>query len=148
MIFPVSAAIEKDILKYKNVLVKYSSPILDFVEWKTTDNHNVEVLNDTIDYYRYFDATHLAEYLYECIQDTIKTIIPEEIDLLRKYDAFKEVIEEEIGLADNNIDLLSKFLRQNNGTLSNTKKSKFYEELSDDDMELIESTFSKIYLGN
>lgn len=148
LIFPVSAAIEKDILKYKHVLEKYSSSLLDFVEWKTTDDHNVEVLNDTIDYYRYFDATHLAEYLYECIEDTIKTIIPEEIDLLRKYDAFKEVIEEEIGLADNDIDLLSKFLRQNDGTLSQTKKTKFFEELNDEDIHLIESTYHKIYFEN
>ena len=146
LIFPVSAAIEKDIQKYKNVLEKYSSPLLEYIEWKSTDDHNVEVLNDSIDYYRYFDATHLAEYLYECILETINTIIPEEIDLLRKYDAFKEVIEEEIGLADNDINLLSKFLRQNEGKLSQTKKTKFFEALSDTDIEAIESIFHRIYI--
>jgi hypothetical protein len=37
----------------------------------------------TSDYYRYFDTTLLAEFLYECVERTIDKIIPEEVGYLK-----------------------------------------------------------------
>jgi len=34
---------------------------------------------ETIDFYRYFDATKQAEFLYDCVDDTIRNIIPEQL---------------------------------------------------------------------
>ena len=62
ILFPVSAAILERISDYRKVLASHSHPLLDLIEWKTTKDHNVEVLNDTADYYIYFDATKQAEY--------------------------------------------------------------------------------------
>ncbi len=42
---------------YIDVLEDYSRPRLELIEWKPTRDNNVEVLNETIDLYRYFDAT-------------------------------------------------------------------------------------------
>jgi hypothetical protein len=63
IIFPVSASMLDRIDAYRKVLETYSLPVLDFIQWKETAGHNVEVLNETIDYYRYFDATPQAEFL-------------------------------------------------------------------------------------
>lgn len=65
IIFPVSASILNHIDVYRIVLEQYSHPLLDFIEWKETKDHNIEVLNETIDFYRYFDATLQAEFLYD-----------------------------------------------------------------------------------
>ena len=67
IIFPVSASILHHIDEYRAVLEQFSHPLLNFIEWKETSGHNVKVLNDTIDFYRYFDATRQAEFLYDCV---------------------------------------------------------------------------------
>jgi hypothetical protein len=41
---------------------------MDFIEWRSTSNRNVEVLNGTVDLYRYFDCTEAAEFLYACVR--------------------------------------------------------------------------------
>ena len=83
IIFPISASILNHIDDYRIVLESYSHPLLDFIEWKPTKNHNVEVLNKTIDFYRYFDVTKQAEFLFDCVNDTIVNVIPNEVDYLK-----------------------------------------------------------------
>ena len=48
IIFPVSASILEKIEEYRKVLESFSHPLLDFIEWKKTEDNNVEVLNNTI----------------------------------------------------------------------------------------------------
>lgn len=49
-----------------------------------TPDGNVEVLNDIIDLYRYFDATKKAEFLYDCVKETVTTSLPEEVQYLER----------------------------------------------------------------
>ena len=72
IIFPISSSILDHIDDYRLVLESYSKPLLDFIEWNETKNHNVYVTNNTLDYYRFFDATKQAEFLFDCVNDTIK----------------------------------------------------------------------------
>ena len=45
-------------------------------DWIENDTGpNAEFLYETIDYYRYFDATKQAEFLFDCVQDTINRIM-------------------------------------------------------------------------
>jgi len=145
IIFPVSASILDHIIDYRKVLETYSKPILDFIEWTETNDHNIEVQNNTIDYYRYFDATKQAEFLYDCVSDTINNIIPKEVDYLTKYDEFKRFLEDDFEMPDKLIALLVQFLDQNSGKISKRAKEKEFESLSDDEISLIEETFQKIF---
>jgi len=45
------------------------------------------VHNDTARLYRYFDATTQAEYLYQCIEETIHRDLRDEIGFLAVFDA-------------------------------------------------------------
>ncbi len=83
IIFPVSAAILNRIDEYRRVLESYSHPLLDLIEWEKTSDNNVIVLHESVDYYRYFDATRQAEFLYDCVNETIERLIPEEVAYLR-----------------------------------------------------------------
>lgn len=147
IIFPVSASILDHITDYRNVLESYSHPLLDFIEWKETKDHNVEILNETIDYYRYFDGTKLSEFLYDCVKDTIERIIPEEIDYLTKYDQFKRYLENEFDLPDKIIDLIVRFLNQNEGEFSNRALEKEFSKLTATEVKEIETNFKKIFKG-
>ena len=147
IIFPVSAAILERIDDYRKVLESYSHPLLDFIEWRTTQDHNVEVLNDTADYYKYFDATLQAEFLFDCIDYTINEIIPEEVSYLKNYDQMKAWLDDNFEMPDKTVALLIRFLEQNNGTLSNRARIKEFSALSNDEILLIEKQYQWIF-GN
>jgi hypothetical protein len=146
MIFPVSASILNHIDDYRKVLEAYSHPILDFIEWEETKDHNIEVLNDTIGYYKYFDATPQAEFLYACVEDTIHNIIPNEVDYLTKYDEFKRYLEDEFEMPDKLIALLVRFLEQNNGKLSQRAKEREFVNLTENETQSIEFQYYNIFL--
>lgn len=146
MIFPVSASILDHIDDYRKTLEAYSHPLLDFIEWEETRDHNLTVLNETIDYYRYYDATVQAEFLYDCVLDTIERIIPEELSYLTKYDDFKQSIDEAFEMPDRLISLLAQFLHQNNGRLSKRARGKEFSALSEEEVELIERLYGEVFL--
>jgi Fic family protein len=143
MIFPVSASMLNHLSDYQDALEAYSAPRLDLITWAHTENHNVRILNDTMDLYRYYDLTKQAEYLYACVQDTIDHVIPEELNYLRKYDQMTAAINEIVSLPDHKVDLLIKVLRQNEGKLSKTKREKFFEELKDKEVERVEQIYAQ-----
>lgn len=85
MVFPVSAASLDRIDAYRTVLEDYSSRLLPLIQWEPTSDGNIRILNDTADFYRYFDATPHAEFLYGCVERTINENLPREADFLRRY---------------------------------------------------------------
>ncbi len=145
IIFPVSASILDHIQDYQKVLESYSLPLLDHIEWKVTSDNNVEVLNDTIDLYRYFDATSLAEFLYDCVHDTIINIIPNEVKYLKCYDEFKRFVDDEFEMPDKMVALLVRFLEQGNGKISKRAKQKEFALLEEDEILDIEANFQEIF---
>ncbi|MDT8394435.1 MAG: Fic family protein [Bacteroidales bacterium] len=145
LIFPVAAAILGRIHDYRKVLEDYSLQRLELIDWKPTNNNNVEVLNDTIDLYRYFDATQMAEFLYSCVQETIDKIIPEEVDYLQKYDLFKQTIDQQFDMPDKLIALLVRFLEQGEGKLSKRAREIEFNMLANEETLLIENIFHEIF---
>ncbi|MDP4738762.1 MAG: Fic family protein [Crocinitomicaceae bacterium] len=145
IIFPISASILTHIKDYAKSLESYSQPILNFIDWKPSENNNVEILNDTIDYYRYFDATRQAEFLFYCVNDTLVHIIPKEVEYLKKYDAFKQFLDHRFEMPDNMISLIVGFLEQGNGTLSVRSRKKEFSALTQKEVEEIETTFKEIF---
>lgn len=146
VIFPVSASILDHIDDYRNVLESYSHGILDFIEWQETQKHNVAVLNDTIDYYRYYDATKQAEFLYDCVADTIDRVIPQEVNYLLKYDEFKHFIDNEYEMPDKMVATLVRFLEQNNGVLSKRALQKEFSGLNEDEVTSIQDMYQSIFI--
>jgi len=145
LVFPVSSVILDRITEYRAVLEAYSRPRLDHVQWRATDKGNVEVLNQTIDLYRYFDATRQAEFFYSCVDHTIAVALPEEVAYLEKYDLMKAFVTQYIDMPDNTADLLIRFLGQNAGNLSKRARSKEFEALTDDEVATLESKYREIF---
>jgi len=141
IIFPVSAAIQERIVDYRKVLENYSHPLLDMIEWRKTAANNIEVLNESIDYYRYFDATLQAEFLFECVDYTINKIIPEEVAYLRKYDAMKAWLDDRFQMPDKTVALLIRFLEQNENALSKRAREKEFLALTNEEITEIEKNF-------
>jgi len=145
IIFPVSASILSHITDYAKTLEYYSHPVLNFIDWKSASDNNVEILNDTIDYYRYFDATVQAEFLYYCVNDTLVNIIPNEVEYLKKFDEFKRFLDNKYEMPDNMVSLLVGFLEQGNGKLSKRSLQKEFSVLTEKEVEEIESQFKETF---
>ncbi|MBG7631758.1 MAG: Fic family protein [Bacteroidetes bacterium] len=146
IIFPVSASILDHIDDYRKVLENYSHPLLDYIKWKETTSHNVEVTNETIDFYRYFDATKQAEFLYDCVNDTLDRVIPNEVNYLRKYDEFKQYLDNNFEMPDKTVAMLVRFLEQNNGVFSKRTLNKEFSILKASEVEEIQENFTNIFI--
>ena len=144
IIFPVSAIILERLDEYRNILESFSVPRLDLVEWKATADNNVEVLNDTVDLYRYFDATKQVEFLYRCVQQTIEKTIPEEVSYLEKYDLMKEYMDNHFDMPDRTVALLVRFLEQGKGKLSERAKAGEFQALTETEIEAIENKYQEV----
>jgi Fic family protein len=147
-IFPVSAIILERLDKYRQALESYSQQRLDLIKWVPADDNNVKVLNETIDLYRYFDATRQAEFLYSCVQETIEQTIPEEVAYLGRYDLMKEYLDNHFEMPDKTVALLVRFLEQGEGKLSERARSKEFQTLTMQEIEEIENKFQEIFLRN
>ena len=145
VVFPVSAAILERIDEYRTALETYSKRLLPLIEWEPTDKMNVRVLNDTGDFYRYFDATPHAQFLYSCVEQTIDIDLPQEIKFLRRYDQFKAKIEALIEMPSSTVDLLFNFLKQNEGRLSKRAREREFAVLEEKEIEYIESAYAEVF---
>ena len=145
VMFPVSSAILDRLDDYRGVLETYSQRLLPIVDWKPTAAGNVDVLNDTADFYRFFDATPHAEFLYACVAKTIEEDLPNEADYLRRYDVFRAGIEAIIDMPDQTIDLLFRMLRQNGGQLSQRARQNEFARLNPDETSRAEQIFAQAF---
>lgn len=145
LVFPVSAVILERIDAYREVLEHFSKRRLNLIEWRPTAKNNVEVLNETADLYRYFDATAQAEFLYDCVAETVNVTLPEEVDYLGKYDQLNTFIKNYLDMPDRMVDLLIRFLHQNDGHFSKRAMSKEFAELTEAERQAIEAKYHDIF---
>ncbi len=143
VVFPVSATILARIDDYRKVLEAYSTRVLPLVEWRATAQGNVEVLGDTGDFYRYFDATPQAEFLYACVKSTVETDLPEEADYLRRYDRFRAGLGSIVEMPERTVDLVFRMLRQNEGKLSQRAQDKEFDKLEPAEIAAIERFYAE-----
>jgi hypothetical protein len=145
VIFPVSAAILREITRYREVLVSYSGPLLRLIEWRATEQGNVEVLNATADYYRYFDATAHTEFLYHCVQETVERDLPAEVAYLEAYDRFIRGVQEIVDMPARTADLLHRFLARGEGRLSKRARAGEFSALTDDEVTRLQDLYGDLH---
>jgi hypothetical protein len=147
VVFPVSAAILDRIGDYRAVLSGYSQRLLPAIDWRPTPDGNVTVLNDTADFYRFFDATPHAEFLCQCVEQTIETDLPRETAFLMQYDQFRIRIEALVDMPGRTLDLLFRFLHQNGGRLSHRARTQEFALLTDVEVSAAEAAYREVFQG-
>jgi hypothetical protein len=137
ILFPVSAAMLREREAYDRVLERYSSSVLPFISYDLDGEGQMAVHNETARLYRFFDATPHAEYLYHCIEETIRRDLREEIGFLVVFDAAMRKALEVVDMPDRRASLLVRLILQNRGKLSRGKRASF-AEIKDDELHRIE----------
>ncbi|MGR7996143.1 Fic family protein [Xanthobacter sp. ZOL 2024] len=147
LIFPVSAAILRDRRAYDQVLETFSQPSLAAISWRWTKGREIVVTSDSADLYRYFDATVLAEYLYDRVIETVETDLKRELGFLAIFDQAMEGVREIVDMPDRRAALLVRLLLQNGGRLSAAKRPQFVE-LSDAEILAMEDVVRAVTGGD
>ena len=145
VVFPVSSVMYGRIDEYRKTLQAHSGPLMNFIEWRPTPQHNVEVLNHTEDLYRYFDATEAAEFLYSCVEHTVEYDLPREIDYLRRHDQALGRIMNTVEMPDRVAENLLMFVRQNKGTLPKRRRTGEFKKLTDAEVSLLEAVVNDAF---
>jgi hypothetical protein len=147
MLFPVSSVMLDRIDEYRATLQAHSGPLMPFIEWRATPDHNVDILNNTADLYRYFDCTEAAEFLYTCVRRTVEHDLPRELDYLARHDEALRRIMDEVEMPDRVAENLVMFIRQNNGSLAKKRREKEFVALADSEVSMIEGIVREAFEG-
>ena len=148
IIFPVSAAMLKDLAAYDASLEAFSRPLMALVEYSLDEEGRMTVHNDTARRYRYIDMTPQAEALFRFIERTINTELAEELAFLANYDRTKAAIQDIVDMPDRQIDLFIRACLQNNGRLSARKRASHFGFLSDQEVARMEQAIHAAYGGD
>lgn len=143
-IFPVSVVMLRERANYDRVLESYSKSILPFIEYSLDDHGIMTVSSKTNHLYRYWDATKFAEYLYDCIAETVRRDLHDELSFLRIFDQALSAVLNIVDLPDRRASLLVKLILQNRGTLSGSKREKLFAELTDEEITAMEAAIAVI----
>jgi hypothetical protein len=137
ILFPISAVMLRNRAEYDRTLERFSSSIMPFVDYELDANGRMRIKNDTVWLYRYFDATPQAEYLYECIEETIRRDLRDEIAFLTVFDKAVRGVMEIVDMPNRRASLLARLILQNRGKLSSAKRPMF-SEITEEEIERIE----------
>lgn len=145
-ILPVSAQILTQMNEYDRTLEVLSKLIGRKAKYTINDLremtvHNVDALEAL---YRFPDLTNHTIFLAKALQSTATKVLPEELLFLQRYNELKNEIQRIVDMPNNKIDRMILFLHQNKGKLAK-RKQKFFNELSDDEIEQMEKAYVLIF---
>lgn len=138
-IFPVSAAILRDLPRYDQVLESFSGPVMERTEWSFGhDKATLRASGNDDRLYRFFDATAMVEFLYDKVAETVEKDLPEELRWLDVYDRAIRLAREVVDMPDRRLALFVKLCLDNEGRLSKRKRESF-SELTNEELEAMEA---------
>jgi hypothetical protein len=143
IIFPVSVSIMRDMPAYDAALEGFSKPLLSLIDWEfLEEEHRVIVRGETADYYRYFDATRIAEYLYDRVAETVRKDLADELDFLGAFDRAYKGVRAVVDMPNKKVSLFVRLALQNGGRLPKSRR-KMFGEITDSEIIAMEAAISR-----
>jgi hypothetical protein len=100
--------------------------------------------NDAV-YYRYFDATDQASFLYSALERTIEKDLDEEISFLIGFDRAREALNNIADWPGQSRDLFINLVRKNDGRLSQTKRKARFPLLTAEEVARYETIVRRAF---
>lgn len=144
IVLPVSAVILANQEEYVHALERFSKPL----EGRTTYNPDAPETaatgNDAL-YFRYFDATDQASFLYWALERTVDHDLGQEITYLLGFDAAYTALKNVLDWPAHSLDLFIRLVQQNQGTLSQTKRQSHFAWMTDDEVKRSEAAVTDAF---
>ena len=128
---------------YDQSLEIFSVPLVQLTDYDLDDEGVLTVNNETKRLYQYIDFTTQAEALLKFINMTVETELVIELDYLKRYDKTKQALQEIVDLPGQKLELLIRSLSGNKGKLGDTRRGKNFDNLTDDEVAQLESSFQE-----
>lgn len=146
LLFPVSSAMLDWIEDYQKTLQAHSQELMPYIDWVSTMEGNVEVTNDTVDLYRFFDGTKAAQFLYRCVERTVERDLPREIEYLKRRDEALRGIMDMVDVPNHMAEQFIVYTQRNEGLLPKRRRKEFYK-LTDEEISKFEAIVQKAFDG-
>lgn len=134
IVLPVSAVILANLDRYGECLEMFSKPLVAKTQYDPAAPDIPATGNDAV-YFRYFDATPQAEFLYWALERTVTEDLPREIDFLLGYDRARTTLNERLDWPRNTLGLFIRLVHQNEGRLSATKRRSHFDWMTDEELD-------------
>jgi hypothetical protein len=131
---PVSAFILANVDQYIDALEQFSRPRLRRTDFDPQLPDIPARGNDPV-YFRFFDATLQAVFLYKALERTVMTDLRDEIEYLIGLDRARAQLRDQIDWPAQSLDLFINIVRQGGGTLSQTKRRSQFDWMKDEEIE-------------
>jgi Fic family protein len=145
LMLPVSAVMLKNPDAYDRSLEAFSRPLLQVIDYSMDAMGRMTVESESACWYSYMDMTAQAEALSEFILKTIEEELVQELNSLANYDTTKQAIQNIIDMPDRLIDLFIHVCLQNNASLSEKKRTAYFDFLSDEELKAMEQAVRDSY---
>jgi hypothetical protein len=146
IVLPVSAVILANLDEYVHVLENFSRPVMA----RTIFNPDIPAVpakgNEAV-YFRYFDATEQASFLYRAIERTVEHDLAREIEFLMGFDTARAQLNELADWPEHTLDLFIRLVHENNGRLSRTKRESHFNWMTDDEVRQFEAIVTEAFAG-
>ena len=144
IVLPVSAVILANLDKYIEVLEAFSKRVRARTQYSPDSPELAATGNDTV-YFRYFDATEQAEFLYEALERTVEQDLQHEIDFLLGFDQACQTLNQLLDWPDHSLELFVRVVHQNGGQLSKTKQHSHFSWMTDAEVAEAEAMVRKAF---
>lgn len=134
IVLPVSAVILAQLDKYIEALEHFSRRVMERTTYNPDPPGTPATGNDAI-YFRYFDATDQAWFLYWALEKTVKHDLEEEIRFLIGFDTAYKALGGILDWPAHSLDLFIRLVHQNDGSLSKTKRQSHFSWMTDDEVK-------------
>jgi hypothetical protein len=144
IVLPVSAVILANLDEYVGVLERYSQPLLQRTDY-SPDTPDIPATGNDAVYFRYFDATEQAEFLYHALERTVEEDLQQEIDFLLCFDRARLQLNELLDWPNHSLELFVRVVHQNDDTLSKTKRKKHFDWMTDAEVSEAEAIVAQAF---
>ena len=144
---PVSSVMYANLEAYSGILHAFSKPVMALLEYYIGENNEAITVTSRHprDFYAYFDATRMVEYVYGAIEKAVEEDLPLEIAYLQCYDAAYGRINARMDMPGRELDLFIQVAVDNGGSLSNSKRKSHFALLTQPQIAEMESIIGECF---
>ena len=144
IILPISAVILANLDDYVAILENFSKPLRTRTSYNP-DTPDIPAIGNEAIYFRYFDATIQAEYLYRSLQRTVEVDLETEINYLMGFDRAYQALNNLLDWPAHSLELFVHIVRQNNCRLSKAKRDSHFDWMKEGEIKAAEQLVSEAF---
>ncbi len=147
IVLPVSAVILANLDEYGHVLEHFSKPLMARTRYDPDALDAPATGNDAV-YFRYFDATEQAAFLYRALERTVEHDLQEEIAFLIGFDTARARLNGLADWPDHSLDRFIRVVHQNEGKLAKAKRQSHFDWMTDDEVRRFEGIVADAFASS